>query len=190
MFIKLNFINKMDEPFGYNCPYYEHRCSIIHDFCIRCLQCQHCKTETCRCLECDISGHNQSTCLGTPRCFQKEVFCIIPEEFKKYSDIGDSFYGEYSGFGYVKSNIHSKNIFVDENLYENQYIPVKIICKNCFLKMIAEEKEIIEMENEIENMTSEEKIIYQRFLKEENSMQNEDTGNYVTLDQIKFLFER
>ena len=184
----------MDEPFGYNCGYCGGstlRCGVIHDFCVRCIKCKHCRISTCRCLECDISGHLENSCDGGLGCYQKEVFCIIPQKFKKYSDIGDSFYGTYNGFGYIKPETFSKNIFIDENLYDGRYIPVKIICKTCFLKIIAEEKEIIEMQNEIQNMSTEDKIMYQQFLNKENSIQNEEIEkleNYVTLDQIKFLF--
>lgn len=157
----------------YNCPYCggaTQRCAVVHQYCTRCYSCKHCKSSTCKCLQCDITGHLDSVCPGGLECYEKSVFCIVNPDFLKYSDIGDSFYGEYNGDGYVIPEVNSVYNFLDENLEDSQSIPVKIICKSCFVKMKNQEDEIIQMRNDLDNMSIEQKLEYQQFLDDDGSI--------------------
>ncbi len=154
---------------NYHCPLCDgsyFRCGKIHDYCIRCVACKHCQTSTCKCLECDVSGHLQSSCPGGKFCWEESVCCVIQHGYE--SDIGKSFYGKYDGSGYVIPEISSNYKYINYDLYNGSDIPVKIMCKSCYIKLLSEyedlKHEIIEMENDLKVMSIEEKDEYQSFV--------------------------
>jgi hypothetical protein len=143
-----------------------YRCGKVHDFCVRCVGCKHCKESTCRCLECDISGHLQSACGGSKKCYEEDVYCIVNDGFE--IDIPKSFYGKYDGNGYVIPEQNSTYKYIDENLYKENDIPVKIMCKSCYQTLLSTyqnlNQEIAEMENDLESMNLEEREAYEDFV--------------------------
>jgi hypothetical protein len=162
--------------FGYQCPSCEgsyFRCAVIHDFCVRCVSCSHCKKSTCKCLECDISGHLQSSCSGGSQCWEPEVYCIVAKGY--VTDLGENFYGTYNGFGYVSPHKISKYKYINESLYENEEntIPIQIMCKSCYERMLLYyqnlEKEFEIMKNDINTMDDDERQEYELFKTGQNN---------------------
>jgi hypothetical protein len=127
--------------FGYPCAlcngsYY--RCGKVHDYCTRCVFCKHCKSSTCPCLQCDSTGHLESTCEGGPQCWEKDVYCIVNDNY--YSDLGTSFYGIYDGYGKVIPEKKSKYSYVLAEVYKDKDIPVTVMCKSCYITLLENDK--------------------------------------------------
>ena len=159
--------------FGYNCPWCEgstKRCGTFHNYCVRCVDCKFCGSSTCRCMECRITGHIQSACSGSFTCYEKTVFCVINEEYAGSSDIGDNFYGTYDGYGKVVPDILSKKKFINEDNYISGYIPIKIICKSCYLEMTEYYKDLNNkystLQEELNNLDDDEKSQFELFKKD------------------------
>lgn len=175
--------------FGYSCAYCGgcySRCGKIHDYCIRCVECKHCKNSTCKCLQCDLTGHLQSTCAGGSQCWEKEVCCLVESNY--HSDLGTFFEGIYDGMGNVIPIKSSKYKYVIEEVYKNENIPVKAMCKTCYTQMFISctniDKEYTKMKEYISIMEPDEYNEYQNFVND-NILDLETVNPFLEKLQLK-----
>src|SRR5665647_1349026 len=135
-----------DNTFPYDCELCGgaySRCGYVHDYCKRCVDCKFCQNGHCKCQECILTGHLESSCPGGKGCWESTVIATIDKNIELPNNLDRTFYGVYDGYGEIENLDCRDYIFADSNnidIVKKNYkeedhefiIPVKLMCKTCF----------------------------------------------------------